>query len=418
MPASPISTPDDVLAQPAVMEAVRRRVIEIDEQRIRYSLAREQNYDWSDPEEWVRAATIAWLIVDKGYPVNRIKLEISVPRRTPSDFADIVVYEDDSCRIPYLVVENKASGQAARSRDQGIEQAFGNANSLRAPLLLYDEGGLSAFFDVANFPSTERAANRLGERSRLPSEYGNVPTYAHVAGESGDITVLNAFQLEVRIRRTHSLIWAGGRRDPLTAFDEWSKLLFAKVIDERTTRSGDRVASRSAPTRRQRQLPTGCTHFLLWRASPIPRFSAGTGIALPDAKVADVVRTLQDVAFTRTDVDSIGKAFEQFFGSIFRGGLGQYFTMRQLARSWWPCSISHTKTTFGSHGRQRRVPSRVSSSGLASDRHGIPRPAARPNSTCQVRFRYESSLRNRGARNPSSNLQDQSAVASRRAHEH
>lgn len=28
----------------------------------------------------------------------------------------------------------------------------------------------------------------------------------------------------------------------------------------------------------------------------------------------------------------IGKAFEQFFGSIFRGGLGQYFTMRQLSR--------------------------------------------------------------------------------------
>jgi type I restriction enzyme M protein len=33
-----------------------------------------------------------------------------------------------------------------------------------------------------------------------------------------------------------------------------------------------------------------------------------------------------------TDVDVIGAAFESFFGSVFRGELGQYFTMRQLAR--------------------------------------------------------------------------------------
>jgi type I restriction enzyme M protein len=61
-------------------------------------------------------------------------------------------------------------------------------------------------------------------------------------------------------------------------------------------------------------------------------FKPDTQIDLPDAKVADVVRILQDLSFTRTDVDTIGRAFEQFFGSIFRGGLGQYFTMRQLAR--------------------------------------------------------------------------------------
>ena len=333
MPPSPTSTPDQALTQPAVQEAVRRRVIEIDDGRIRYLLANEHEYDWTDPEEWVRTATVAWLIVEKGYPANRIRLEVSVPRRTPSDFADIVVYEDDSCRTPYLVVETKSSGQPPRARDQGIEQAFGNANSLRAPLTLYDEGDASVFFDVANHPPTERKENRLGGRERLPGEYGNVPTYAYVAGEPNDIAPLDAYQLEVRVRRTHSMIWAGGRRDPLTAFDEWSKLLFAKVIDERSTPTG---------TPRRFQVGSNETtatianrvHSLFAAACQFDPsvFSTGTGIALPDAKVADVVRTLQDVAFTRTDVDSIGKAFEQFFGSIFRGGLGQYFTMRQLAR--------------------------------------------------------------------------------------
>ena len=45
-----------------------------------------------------------------------------------------------------------------------------------------------------------------------------------------------------------------------------------------------------------------------------------------------MVSTLQAISFTGTDVDHIGVAFESFFGSVFRGELGQYFTMRPIAR--------------------------------------------------------------------------------------
>ena len=88
-----------------------------------------------------------------------MRTEVTVPRRTPNDWADLVVYRDDRCREPYLVVENKASVQSREGRDQGVEQLFGNANSLRAPLALYDEWSELVFYDVANFPSTERQAN-------------------------------------------------------------------------------------------------------------------------------------------------------------------------------------------------------------------------------------------------------------------
>ena len=107
------------------------------------------------------------------------------------------------------------------------------------------------FFDVGGFPSTERIENRRGERNALPRQYGETPVFAHVAGEPGDIAPANTPALSSRIRRAHSIIWAGGRRDPLMAFDEWSKLLFAKVIDERTTQT--RV--RSNPSEKQKILP-------------------------------------------------------------------------------------------------------------------------------------------------------------------
>jgi type I restriction enzyme M protein len=316
-----------------VIEALGRGILEISNDRVTYNLASKKNYDWRDPEEWVRARLIAWLIIQKAYPAARMDTEVRVPRRTPSDFADVAIYRDDDCREPYLVVETKRFGQSDHERRQWTEQLFGNANSLRAPLALYDDEETSILFNVADFPSLERERNRLGNRDAVPEQYGETPTYVYIAGGATDIAPMPALALEARVRRAHSSIWAGGRRDPLTAFDEWSKLLFAKVIDERTTPTGEprrfQVGTNETTTAVANRI-----HDLFQQACRRDPsiFPEGVKIQLPDNKIVDVVSTLQDISLIRTDVDTIGKAFEHFFGSIFRGELGQYFTMRQLAR--------------------------------------------------------------------------------------
>jgi type I restriction enzyme M protein len=329
----PFDTIADVLSYPYVAEAIRRGFITIDNDRVTYRLNQQRSYVWTDPEEWVRAETIAWLVIERDYPVVRLRTEVNVPRRTPNDFADIVVYRDDHCRDPYLVIENKASGQTDHQRRQWIEQAFGNANSLRAAFTMYDEGDNSLLFDVLNFPPTERQVNRLGERNSLPSQYGDAPSYIHIAGQSGDIGAVDTPFLSSRIRRAHFIIWAGGRRDPLDAFDEWSKLLFAKVVDERTTPTGQarrfQVGARETTAAVANRIHT---LFSEAKRSDPAIFPPNIGIDLPENKIAQVVETLQTISFTRTEVDTIGRSFEEFFGSVFRGQLGQYFTMRQLAR--------------------------------------------------------------------------------------
>ena len=117
------------------------------------------------------------------------------------------------------------------------------------------------------------------------------------------------------------------------AFDEWSKLLFAKVIDERTTQTGQPRRFQYG-TNETIASVANRVHSLLREATRNDPsvFTVNTGIELPERKIADVVRCLQSLSLTQTDVDSIGRAFEEFFGSVFRGQLGQYFTMRQLSR--------------------------------------------------------------------------------------
>lgn len=321
-----------------VVEAIQRGFIEIKEDkagasRVIYHLAKKKDYDWTDPEEWVRARSVAFLVVEKGYMPHRMLTEVTVPRRTPSDLADIVVFSDDACSTPYLVVENKADGQSDKDRDQGIERMFGNANSLGAPLGLYDEWGVHVFFDVKNHPPLERQKNRRGGRASVPENYGNIPAYAYVAGTASDIKPAKNGDLENKIRKAHSIIWSGGLRDPLTAFDEWSKLLYAKALDEKTTQTGQ-----------PRKFQCGTNETATVVANRIHKlfregirdddsiFPTGISIDLSDKKIHDVVEAIQDISLMDTDVDTIGAAFENFFGSVFRGELGQYFTMRPLAR--------------------------------------------------------------------------------------
>ena len=324
----------DFEEDPLVLSAIRRNLIEIHGERVTYNIHQKKSYNWSDPEEWVRARTIAFLVLEKAYTPRSIRTEVVVPRRTPEDMADIVVYEDERCQVPYLVVENKKERLSARERNQAIEQLFGNANSLRIPIALFDCFGESIFYDVANYPPTERVDNIKGTRDAVPEQYGQVPEYTFIAGPgNNDIHAVNAYQLESKVKRAHSIIWAGGKRDPLLAFDEWSKLMLAKVEDERHT-----------PNNTPRKFQVGTNESYIAIATRIHElfkqacladptiFPENISINLTDKKIVEVVKVLQDICITDTAVDNIGAAFEIFFGSVFRGELGQYFTMRPLAR--------------------------------------------------------------------------------------
>lgn len=319
---------------PLIINAIYRNIIEIHGDRVIYNIHQKKTYNWNDPEEWVRARTIAYLVLEKSYTPQSIRTEVIVPRRTPEDLADIVVFDNERCQTPYLVVENKRESANTRERNQSIEQLFGNANSLRAPLALLDIFSESILFDVANYPPTERIENIKGTRDTVPIQYGFVPVYTFIAGpEQNDIRPVNAKQLESKVRRAHSIIWAGGKRDPLSAFDEWSKLMLAKVEDERHT-----------PNNSPRQFQVGTNETYVAIATRIHNlfkqacltdptiFPESININLSDRKIVEVVKVLQEICITDTTVDNIGSAFEIFFGSVFRGELGQYFTMRPLAR--------------------------------------------------------------------------------------
>lgn len=180
------STPDGYPEEwlDLISEARRRGHLSLFDERIRYHCAHATEQSFSDPEEMVRAGLYSWLVLRREYPPDAIRIEARVPRRTPHDYADLVVYTDSTCRTPYLVVETKAPGQSDAAFRQAVEQVFGYANSLRdTAIALVDAGDRSVLYSVAGHPHDERRANRLGTRRAVPVSYDSISRFQRIAGD-------------------------------------------------------------------------------------------------------------------------------------------------------------------------------------------------------------------------------------------
>ena len=92
-------------------------------------VAANRSEKWSDPEEKVRAECYAELIYRYGYSPHRIGVEITVPDRSPHDFADLVVFKDDARKAPFVVIECKKDTISDAEFNQAVEQAWGNGNA-------------------------------------------------------------------------------------------------------------------------------------------------------------------------------------------------------------------------------------------------------------------------------------------------
>ena len=287
---------------------------------------------WSDPEEKVRAAFYAELIYTYGYPPSRIGVEVTVPDRTPRDAADLVVFADDSCKIPYAIIECKKDGVSDAEFQQAIEQAAGNGSwaKFRASYVGVVAGSTRRFLDfTARYGVLEREANIIAD---LPREYG-VPAdsiYRKGAGNGFlDLQVVSRDQLIRSIEKCHQTLWGGGRLSPPAAFGELCKILFVKNVDERTTKRGHFYQFQIRTHESARQLAHRL-RALYKRAQDADPDVFTESIKIDDPTLRTLVSHLQRINLTKTDLDTKGVAFERFMDGFFKGDFGQYFTPREI----------------------------------------------------------------------------------------
>lgn len=305
-------------------------LFDIEDNRIVYKHATRRgtpkSYVWNDPEEPVRAECYAELIEKFNYPPERIDLEVEVPRRIPSDFADIVVYKDDGFAEPFLVVECKSP---AADIETAIRQGWGNANNLGAYFVLATNRDATKCFLAKGFDPRSEERRFVA----VPERYGEPVLFERVKGaDVGDIDAALQATLNTKLRACHNILWEGGKRHPFEAFDEMTKLIFCKLQDERHgTPDGEayrfQIGSNETPSEVSNRVRSIWSDYLEV-AQPV----FGRPIDVSDDLIFGVAETLQDISLYKSDLDAKGKAFETFLPDVFRGDMGQYFTPRSIVR--------------------------------------------------------------------------------------
>ena len=194
----------DSIFQANIDRGLKAKLIQFSEDgnRITYNCTRKYSTSFKNPEETVRAAYFVELVLDYQYPKERIDIEVKVERRTPDDRADIVIYEDEECKTPYLVVEAKRDGVSDSEFTQAIEQAFGNANSKRAKYAIVVAGNTKTAFNVSGFKSSEREKNVISD---IPVKYGRAPKYKFVKGDKlNDLKIVFREDLISALKKSHN----------------------------------------------------------------------------------------------------------------------------------------------------------------------------------------------------------------------
>lgn len=323
-----------------------------DRSRITYVYQKkERNYN--NPEEKVQAEAFLKLILDYNYPESHIRQFVPVTMGSDIKEADIVVYDDDMCLSPHIVVECKRQDVSEAEFLQAVNQAYSYAFSLPCDVkyVWVTSGIRNEYYEV------DKNQNSRNQIPDIP-QYGvdKIASYKYVYGaqfmehEDGkqhffDLSVIDQSELTRRFKQAHEALWAGGQLNPSDAFDEMDKLIFCKIWDERKPRkmgepydfqiiTVSAQEEKDADKRRAKE-----NENLLNRIKAL--YEEGrkrdkevfrNEIRLTPEKVRTVVGYLEGINLSETDLDSKGRAFETFMGSFFRGNFGQYFTPREIVK--------------------------------------------------------------------------------------
>ncbi|WP_217481710.1 type I restriction enzyme HsdR N-terminal domain-containing protein [Nostoc sp. TCL240-02] len=210
-----------------------------DEQKYITYVHQKKKRNFEKPEEQVQAETFLKLILIYGYDPKRLRLFVPVTMGSTVKEADIIVYNDDQCLSPHIVVECKKQEISELEFTQAVEQAFSYAVAEGAKYVWVTSGIKDQYYQVP----TERPKERIAITD-IP-QYGvdKLARYKYAKG-GGSSNGQKLFELEIvaedeltrRFKQAHQSLWGGGELNPSSAFDELDKLIFCKIWDEKKPR--------------------------------------------------------------------------------------------------------------------------------------------------------------------------------------
>ncbi len=306
---------------------------------------------YNNPEEKVQAETFLTLVLNYGYPVNRIKQFVSVQMGSETKEADIIVYADDVCVKTYILVECKKEEITDQQFKIAVDQAYSYCVAEGGKYVWTTSKIINEYYEVPNEKPKSRISipdiPQFGSDKLAPYKYvkgGFLQTEGetensiveepdhYVKQKFFELEIVSESELTKIFIQAHQALWGGGQRNPSVAFDELDKLIFCKIWDEKHPRkTGQPYDFQLFRDETPEDLLDRIKGLYEQGRKKDPEVFKDD-ITLTATETLTIVKYFQRINLNKTDLDSKGKAFETFMGSFFRGDFGQYFTPRPIVK--------------------------------------------------------------------------------------
>lgn len=267
------------------------------------------------PEEIVRQLYLYLITKHYKYPKSHIELEKVVQfgrEKNDAKRADIVVYTDDKCITPKIIVEVKAPNE-----ENDIQQLKSYLNAEGAPIGV----ALNGKTILILFRPYPKDFDTLDE---IPA-YGE--TFQDVLEKRKTLKDLKERDLKQIILALEELVLANSGYD---SFEEIFKLIYAKLFDEKEAklRTNQDLFFRKSPAGPKETKRIISSLFEDAKKEWPGVFESNESINLSEEHVSVCVGEIQDLRMFGSNLRIVDEAFEYLISSVSKGSKGQYFTPR------------------------------------------------------------------------------------------
>ena len=290
-------------------------------------------------EEDVKIKFLIPYLRDRGYDDACLDFEVSAEvqegRKRKKIFADAVLYSSAKRTAPILLCETKHPNEPLTKAVR--EQAISYARLLEsiAPLVLITNGTQTqVFHSVTKTRLPELPPRADLDRDILKFVLPNDQQDALRREAKHELFIIDDVKTFKSILRScHNEIRNNEGLDPTASFDEMSKVMFCKLYEEKENPKGNRFRVSVFDDSLER-LHLNVIQKILDEAKEqcgySEIFDSDAQIELKNRTTRKLVSLLENYDLGLTAFDVKGEAFEFFLGETFTGGLGEYFTPRNI----------------------------------------------------------------------------------------
>ena len=286
------------------------------------------------PEEYVRQNIERRLVLELGFKPSQIAVEFRIKLGSSSKRADLVIFPNDADHSQdnvWIIIECKKDSVEPKNQTDGVAQLKSYLSACpNGEWGMWTNGKFKAVY--RKVVTNRRIA--WEEPNDIPSSSGDVDEVDRPSRNALKHATDDNLLFSFRTCHNHIYVTDGLQKQP--AFFELLKLIFCKILDERSIPSPLDFFSTTKEKASHDGRLTVANRIEVIFAKVKDRYPAifhtDDNIKLQPRSLAYVVGELQRYSFLETNVDVKGKAYEEVVGANLRGDRGEFFTPRNVQR--------------------------------------------------------------------------------------